>query len=474
MKKLAKIYEYFIYLLPAVLFFSYYPILSLGGNDGSMNLELSLPLIWLALFDVFSFVLLFAKIKIGKKYPGISDRRFFLFSLFPFFATLSIFWSKNPLRATLTAGIIWLVFFAIFSIIYLSKFVVETIDKALIKKSLIVSSLVISAWCLVQCILDVFGCSSDVTLLCPGCTVQMFGFPHPNGFAIEPQFMGNLLLAPALYELYEFIKNRKAKDGILLFIFAATLFLTFSRGAVYAFGLAAIVMLVWYIIKTKKAAAIKSLIILAAAFIFTLNLQGIFAAASYTNDTYFTGVAKVVEQLSLGIIKLNKAPAAEPAESTEPAEPTAPEAEKPLENQSLYSGYVTESTDVRLHLSDAAGEIWSKNPRFLARGVGLGGAGVALFENGKVASSKEIVQNEYFSILLELGLIGLGLLVLIIVFAVRMLSRQPDKIFFFSLMIAYGVTLCFFSGLPNALQIYLMPALFLLVLANHEKLPKKV
>ena len=458
MKKLAKIYAGFIYLLPAVLFFSYYPILSLGSSDSSMNLELSLPLIWLVLFDLLSLVLLFAKIKFGKKYPGISDRRFFLFSLFPFFATISIFWSKNPLRATLTAGIIWLVFFAIFSIIYLSKFIIEKINKAAIIKSLIISSLVICVWCLVQCIMDVFGCDRSASLLCPGCTVQMFGFPHPNGFAIEPQFMGNLLLAPALYELYEFIKNRKRKDGILLFIFAATLFLTFSRGAIYAFGLATILMLVWQIIKTKKAAALKSLIILAAAFIFTLNLQGIFAAASYTNDTYFTGVSKVIEQLSLGVIKLNKA---------EPAE-------EPTENQSVYSGYVTESTNIRLQLSDAAGEIWSKNPRFLARGVGLGGAGVALYEQGSVVSSKEIVQNEYFSILLELGLIGFGLLIFAAILAAKMLGKHPDSVFFFSLMLAFGITLCFFSGLPNALQIYLMPALFLLIFDGVVKKPKKI
>ena len=466
MKKLAKIYAYFIYLLPAVLFFSYYPILSLGGENSSMNLEFSLPLIWLVLFDVLSIILLFAKIKFGKKYPGITDRRFFLLSLFPFFATLSIFWSKNPLRATLTAGIIWLIFFAIFSIVYLSKFIIDKIDKKLLVKSLIVSSLAICAWCLVQCILDLVGCDRETTMLCAGCTVYSFGFPHPNGFAIEPQFMGNLLLAPALYELYEFIKNRNPRDGILLFIFAATLFLTFSRGAIYAFGVATIFMLVMHIVKTKKAAALKSLITLAAAFIFTLNLQGIFAAVSYTDDTYFTGVSKVVEQLSLGIIKLNKAPAAEPTEPagpTEPTESTEPATEAPAENQSAHSGYVAESTDIRLHLSDAAGEIWSQNPRYLARGVGLGGAGIALYEHGKVGSSKEIVQNEYFSILLELGLIGLGLFIFGTVLIIRMLGKYKDSTFLFALLIAYGVTLCFFSGLPNALQIYFMPALFLLI-----------
>lgn len=44
MKLLSKILWLFIYALPAVLFFSYHPVISLGA-DVSMNFELSLPLI---------------------------------------------------------------------------------------------------------------------------------------------------------------------------------------------------------------------------------------------------------------------------------------------------------------------------------------------------------------------------------------------------------------------------------------------
>ena len=45
-------YSVLLYLLPLVLFFSYHPVISLGG-DGTMNFELSLPIIWLVVFDVF-------------------------------------------------------------------------------------------------------------------------------------------------------------------------------------------------------------------------------------------------------------------------------------------------------------------------------------------------------------------------------------------------------------------------------------
>lgn len=146
MKLLRRIYYMLLYALPAVLFFSYYPVIRLGSSD-SMNFELSLPLIWLAAFDVIAFVSLLvvlgntfrhfskpsreeqaatterapredgrangAKKSRQKVLLGISNRKFFLFSLFPFYATISILWSANSTRAFLTAGIIWLLFFAV-------------------------------------------------------------------------------------------------------------------------------------------------------------------------------------------------------------------------------------------------------------------------------------------------------------------------------------------------------------------------
>ena len=60
-KFLRAVYFALLVALPAVLFFSYHPIISLGANS-SMNFELSLPLIWLILFDFISltnFAILF-------------------------------------------------------------------------------------------------------------------------------------------------------------------------------------------------------------------------------------------------------------------------------------------------------------------------------------------------------------------------------------------------------------------------------
>lgn len=57
MKKLNRILRGLIYVLPAVLFFSYYPVISLGSSE-TMNFELSLPILWLLVFDSIGFLIL--------------------------------------------------------------------------------------------------------------------------------------------------------------------------------------------------------------------------------------------------------------------------------------------------------------------------------------------------------------------------------------------------------------------------------
>ena len=53
-----KLFRYLLYILPLVLFFSYYPLIKLGENE-TMYFELSLPLLWLVVFNAVAFVLLF-------------------------------------------------------------------------------------------------------------------------------------------------------------------------------------------------------------------------------------------------------------------------------------------------------------------------------------------------------------------------------------------------------------------------------
>ncbi len=449
---LTKIFTTLFLTAPLVLFFSYYPIISFGTTD-SMNLELSLPLIWLVLYDICAAVLC---LKEYRKFVKLAPK-FFLYCLFPIYMTVSIIWSPNFLRGFLTAGVIWLIFIAIYFSYRLQHLLRP--QKSNLIKSIFASAIVISIWCWVQSILDLVGLDRSQTLMCNGCITATFGFPHPNGFAVEPQFMGNLLLAPTLLAVFCWYQKPNAKHLAILLFLSATLFFTFSRGAIYAFGLAIILMLTLLIIKQKSTRPLLVLPVLLFSFIFSLNAQGLMAAASSTNDTYLTGIAKSIDQLTLGIFNLR-------IEQSEP-EPSEPEF-KPIsetessDSNSTYGGYVEVSTTGRLEIASSSLKVWSSSLTNFLFGVGLGGSGQALYQAGELGSPAEIGQNEYCTILLEFGIIGTILLAITIIAAFRTLLISLDyRSLLFALILAYAVSIFFFSGITNALHLYLSPAFWM-------------
>ena len=201
--------------------------------------------------------------------------------------------------------------------------------------------------------------------------------------------------------------------------------------------------------------------------------QGVMAEVSLTADTFGDGVAKVVNHLSLGIIDVKGGAKTE----VEPVEnPVEKYENNPGDNfedggkeEAVFSGYVAESTDTRVRLSGAAIKVWSSEVKTMVVGVGIGGAGQALFNNGLSPAPREIVQNEYASLLLETGLIGVILALVFVVFAIRWMIKSRREVgLVFSLFVAYGVSLMFFSGLPNALHIYLMPVMLMVLLYKYQ------
>ena len=269
---LSKIQQIMLLCLPFCLFFSYHPVIPILST-ATTNFELSLPLLWLLIFTILSLSENFRlyvyslRIVIKTKYSinqpphhpsrHESDKLYphflRLFSLaYPFFATVNSIDSPNFLRAILTSGVIWCICLSLLTILQnISQYKIQ-IGKS-IKKNLLVAGVFASAFCWLQSILDVAGVPREATFLCRGCTSIVFGFPHPNGFAIEPQFMANLLLAPiflSLFYLFEGPKNQHDKLnsdpypvskfgnflrlGLPLFLIA-TLYLTLSRGALFSF-----------------------------------------------------------------------------------------------------------------------------------------------------------------------------------------------------------------------------------------------
>lgn len=532
-KFLRSAYFSLLVALPTVLFFSYYPIISFGANS-SMNFELSLPLIWLVLFDLISFtnlVILFREYKnsaarpkaeknrgggfirvflehgdLGQR-PGASSRniliKLLLLLLFPLWAALSIFWSSNPLRATLTAGILWLLIFAIFAIIRLSPLLnLPSRLKIWAIRAFFISAALICLFCFIQSLLDSCGLSRETTLLCAGCTYRSFGFPHPNGFAIEPQFMGNLLLAPTLLALYLLTKTahhpskteqiqktehvepehntltfpqlRKTLTNSALvacaILFSTTLFFTFSRGAIYSYALGLLILIIFALCRHIFRPAL--IIIPVATFLLSLGLQGAFAHFGPTSETFTSAVTKSIHQLSLGLIDLRPTTQTEPATSGASDNLPTP----------AFNGYVSESTSVRLGLSSTALATWSQNPGTIIFGVGLGGSGIAMHQFDSISnpSPKEIVQNQPVSLLLETGLFGIAFLLLALYLTFRPGSLENSKTSPFwthpalplltALIVAYLLSMQFFAGLPNALHIYLLlPLFYYLFLPNTPK-----
>ena len=465
-----KMQKFLIFLLPASLFLASYPQITIGSTD-SMNLEVSIPEIWLVLFSVVSLSKLPT---IWRKY-----RRLFLqTAIFPLYALVSVLWSTNPLRGLLTAGLLALLWYSVWNIV-LVLLESEHIYREKLKTVLLSTTVIFAVVCWLQCLLDVFGANRETSLLCLGCTSESFGFPHPNGLTLEPQFMGNLLLAPTFYAFNLYLKNHQKRYLVLFAFFSATLFLTFSRGAIYAFGVAFIARLVVEYIQTRrkqqptgnrtdqKSKFGYSLLTIPAiilSFVFTLAMQGVFAELAPTSATFVSATTSSIHQLSLGKIDLRpeelKNPASETTEEPKaPQEPqdsqesqTEPTISASDSTQPIFSGYVAESTDVRVDLTNKALDVWNDSPQNAVFGTGFGAAGTALYQKfpEEMGTSKEIVQNEYASLLLELGIFG---------YLYLFISLFPFLKKISVIELAYLVTLFFFSGLPNAFHVYLFPPL---------------
>lgn len=521
MKKLAKLQLALLYALVPSLFFSYHPRIPLGAT-ASMNLELSLPLILLALFALSGLFTLPQSLrrlstllsptstpKTASRGLSVAHRRIILMFIalfaFPLYLSASIFWSPNPFRAFLTAGIVWCL---VISLLTIPNLISSQKIKNTLVKIYLCSSLLVAAFCWLQCFLDIAGIGRETTLLCQGCTYQMFGFPHPNGFAIEPQFMGNLLLAPTFLAFYYLFHSRASVTplgtlptplkALLAFFLAATLFLTFSRGAIYAFLLAGTVLLLARLIQnfrhrtTTPLKALLAIPLVLSAFATALCAQGLLAELSPTSDTFAAAINKSISQLTLGHLGATQSgeyggaesvasisserPQLRRGKSDEPRDDGSESRPEDIEAAdsaaSVFSGYVAESTETRLTLTNLALDRWNDDPASLIFGTGLGSAGTVLVEKYPDRTSpKEIIQNQYASLLLETGIVGILLLALALICAIKILtttyrlpttqstSAQVSRLYLATLALAYLATLFFFSGLPNALHIYLLPPL---------------
>ena len=522
---LSKIQQIMLLCLPFCLFFSYHPVIPIFSTS-TTNFELSIPLLWLLIFAILSLpenfrlyinslrIVIKAKSHTNKaphpsshhKTDKLCPHFLRLFTLiYPFFVTINSIGSPNFLRAILTSGVIWCICLSLLTIFQnISQYKIQ-IGKS-IKKNLLIASILASVFCWLQSILDIAGVPREATFLCKGCTSTVFGFPHPNGFAIEPQFMANLLLAPIFLSLFYLLERPKnhfnklnsdpypaSKLGHFLrfslpLFLIATLYLTLSRGAIFSFWVSVFALFIYRIIKLIKQKSCKReilfrqpLIFSAVVFLplfFTLSAQGLFTELGPTSHTFFDGVSTSVSQLSLGRIDLTKVfhKTNENNKSHESHESNKlhlsdlnTDAATSVQKAPQFTSYIEESTNIRLNLNRLALSSWRTSLRRMLAGVGLGAAGLTLYQEfPELGSPKEIIQNEYLAILYEQGICGVIMIIcvaILFVLTYKLHNKNHEKTSIYGriLALSFALTLCFFSGLPNALHIYLLtPLLFLL------------
>ena len=455
------LFEKLFLLVPFAIWFSYWPNFHFGKSEGA-NLEFSLPLILCVILAVVAIYEIFRQFRRNSQII-LKDRAILLTGGFVVWNFLTIFWGFNPLRTFLTAGI-WAVLWVIFVKLKISSRAKKLYP--LFTHNLILASGIVSILTILQVAIGAF---TDWGL-CRGCVASGFGFARPSLFAIEPQFLGSLLLAPILLVWWKILSGEKTKFNFwVLGLSLIALYLTLSRGAIFAVVPA---MLLGVLVAPKnKLRFFKRLAILVACLTVSFT-SGMLWHALWTelnprvSDGFYDSINKSVNQLSLGKISLPKAqPVEKPVENqpskNSPQTESSPKTEPQTQNspqKASFDGYVEKSTDERTKLSSLALQTWQQNPRTILLGVGAGGAGKAILQiTGQIASAGEIVQNEFLSILLELGIVGLAIwLAIWLDFIWQTRSNRIGWL----ILLAFMLQWFFFSGLPNALHIYLILAIF--------------
>ena len=464
-QKLLPLHRRFFWILPIILFFSYYPVIPLFSTESS-NYEFSLPLLWLLLMGILSLPIFLADLcnLITKKTPltKVSVQIPLILSSIPLYFSLTLLWSPNKLRGFMTAGIIWCLYL---SLLTFYKNIILKKTPLSLEKPFLLGATLASGFCWVPAIFLVFRVI------------------HPKNHQTRQAKIRYFTLA-----------------GYII----STLFLIFSRGATYSFFLAIAVIFFYELFHAKNRLLIATKLISLVLFplIFVTLVQGLMSEFGPTSDTFLGGVSRSISQMTLGRVKIplseSKKSLVDQSESLNilPHNNSSSFSASDTTNINtttqapLFDGYITESTDIRVKLSKMGLKLALSRPGQFFFGSGLGSSGVALYQAfPELGSTKEITQNEYIAILVETGFIGIliifcsGTCVFYLCYShkkpVKLSFKQsskqsmkksnfsslissitPAKLYFASLILAYAASVCFFSGLPNALHIYLVPILY--------------
>jgi hypothetical protein len=415
---------------PVALWFSYQPLVRFG-QDQTSYYELSVTAIYLFVLGLAGVPAIWRARK-----QLVPDRAVSVASGFVGLSVLSLLWTQNFTRGVLTVGMLGLLYLVFLAVLAEQERLKKLLP--LLGWVLVGSAVVVAVLAFVQVIAGIWLPGAE-TLLCAGCAADQFGFARPNVFAIEPQFLGSLFIAPLLLLLRNYLKGTRNISALISFVvISSALFLTLSRGAIFAFAIGVVVLIALNASKIKYAR--EPALALVAAFALALVVQGTAAALNPRVDTsYYGAISASINQLTLGKVSL-------PALQTTQPQPT--------EAAPAFGGYVEESTNTRVNLTSMALGAWSQTPARIAFGVGIGGSGAAIHAAyPDTIDAREIIQNEYIEVLLEYGLAGLAVFVALL--GGYMWGTRTNR-WAWALLVAYAFQWWFFSGYPNTLHVYLV------------------
>ena len=450
------LFDKFLLLAPLVVWFSYQPNIYLG-HSSAMNIELSLVLIYVAVLAVFALPLIFSNYQELLRCNLVR-----IVGLFILWSFMSIIWSSNLSRAILTTGVSAALFIVLLGVLSTDLKKLTPI----LKNTYIASAAFMSVLAIIQV---AYGAWFDWGL-CRGCLAAGFGFVRPSVFAIEPQFFGSLLLAPILILAAKFLRKTVTKtDVILLCIMITAMYLTLSRGAIFSLVIAiACLMFLYRNSLIKKSRLVFLSLVVLAGFGVGMAWHGIFTELNpRVSDGFYDSVSKSVNQLTLGKINLPKLTASSVSQAASPSTASV-ETNDP---KAHFSGYVETSTNERTSMLNLALQTWSKDWTAMLFGTGIGSSGRAIQQyTHKLATEAEITQNQYIEILLENGLIGAVLCLMAVVVYLHDTRRYKLA---WAILIAFALQWNFFSGLPNALHIYLVLAVIFAAVKIHPDALKR-
>ena len=421
--------------VPVAIWFAYQPLIRLG-QDGTMYYELSVTMLYAALLALVSLPSIWRH-----RHELVKLRGAWVVEVFVVISLLGLMWTMNLTRGILTAGVTGMLY-GIFLGAMAERVRLKQLLPSIVRVYLY-SALVMCGLAIVQFFAGLW-LDAQTTLLCAGCVAEQFGFVRPNVFLIEPQFLGSALLPAVLLLTYRGVTGQKDwRVFVGLFVVVTVLVLTLSRGALAAGAVGVVLLVALYAKNVQRWMAVVG--IFTASLVGALVLQGTAAVMNPAIDETFGGaVTKSIHQLTMGIVDI-RSTRAEP-EQTDPVVPQET-------NQPHFDGYVEESTNIRLALSELALSTWSRDMPTRLFGVGTGGAGIAMHQMyPERIGSREIVQNEYIETLLEGGIVKLGLSMALLVSLAVITRKQP---WYWAVLAACMVQWLFFSGYPNALHAYL-------------------